>query len=168
MSVGAQITAATDRAKERRAAAVAKKAKRKDVRATRKEHGAQKRTAAKAIRQGELKGKARQSALGANRVFHKVDKEGKPGGFTAFGKYTAKVGAKNKKREERKTARADRKTARTAKRAESKTAHTTRKAQRDAWKDKKNSVSKTDRSFHTMAAKQKQMKEWEYYDKYVK
>jgi hypothetical protein len=39
---------------------------------------------------------------------------------------------------------------------------------KDSWKAKRKTVSKADRSFHKAASKQKQMKEWEYYDKYVK
>jgi hypothetical protein len=181
MSIGAQITAATDRAKERRAAAGAKQAKRKEVRTTRKEYGEKKRTAAKAIRKGDLKGRERRLALRSNRVFHRVDKEGKPGGFPAFGKLAAKVTGRKTKRDERQKARAERKAARpgAAKRAERKATRVTAKADRqstqttkrqlkDSWKDKRKTVSKADRSFHKAAAKQKQMKEWEYYNKYVK
>jgi hypothetical protein len=113
MGLGEFIKAATERQKEKRAAQVAKQAKRKEVQATRKEMGEKKRTRAKEIRK-ELKGKERRAHLGANRVFHKVDKEGKPGGMLAFSKYSAKVGAQNKKREDRKKARADRKAARSS------------------------------------------------------
>jgi hypothetical protein len=39
---------------------------------------------------------------------------------------------------------------------------------KDSWKSKRKTVSKADRTFHKHAAKQKQMKVWDYYDKYVK
>jgi short subunit dehydrogenase-like uncharacterized protein len=78
--------------------------KRKATRTLRKEYGKKKREGAKKIREGDLKGKNRRVALGANRVFHKVDKEGKVGGFAAFGKYAGKLTARVRKRNERKAA----------------------------------------------------------------
>jgi hypothetical protein len=94
MGIGEFIKAATERQKEKRT-------KRKEVRATRKKYGKQGREAAKKVRQGDLKGKDRRHALAASRVFHKVDNKGQVGGFAAFGKYSAKVVTKNKKREDR-------------------------------------------------------------------
>jgi hypothetical protein len=107
----------------------------------RKEARQSHRASAKAIRQGDLKGKARRNALKANRVAMKATR-------TAW--------------------RDDRKTNRVTLKTDRQSAKITKLQLKDSWKAQRKTVSKADRSFHTMAAKQKQMKEWEYYDKYVK
>jgi len=101
---------------------------------SRRESRRSRRAAAKEIRSGDLKGKAKRTALKANRVAHKTA----------------------------------RKAARTERKASKQSAKITKRQLKDAWKARRKTVSVADRSFHKSAAKQKQMKEWEYYDKYVK
>jgi hypothetical protein len=140
MSVGTQIKAATDRRKERRAARVAKKTRRQNLRKEIKGHRQNK----------DLTKVQKRGLIGASRAMHK-------GGMAGVGKYSQKMTARKKKRDDRKAARTARKAAKV-----------TRKEQRTSWKEKRGTVSKADRSFHQMAAKQKQMKEYEYYNQYVK
>jgi hypothetical protein len=120
----AKRSAAAKKAKEailkKNAARKEKKTARKERRSLKKEYRVKGRTAAKKIRAESEPGKERRVKLGASKAFHKVDKEGKVGGFAAFGKYAAKVTTQHRKREDRKKVRVDRKAERAARRADRK------------------------------------------------
>jgi hypothetical protein len=71
----------------------AKKAK-KEIRGKRKEGRQKSRAAVKEIRSKGKPGAARRGLVLATKAFHKVDKEGKKGGYKAFGKFTGSKRAK--------------------------------------------------------------------------
>jgi hypothetical protein len=124
MSIGTAIQAATERSKARRAAALAartkrasKRTERKEIRGKRKEGRKKSRAAVKEIRSKDKPGAARRGLVLATKAFHKVDKEGKPGGYKAFGKFTGskrakRIGEAVKRQKARREAREDRQKAR--------------------------------------------------------
>ena len=115
MGIGELIKDATERAKAKRAAKVAKKAKRTEVRDKKKSAKKDRKAAVKKVRSENKPGKERRMLVGAARAFHGTDKEGNKGGFSAFGKFAGKKTAQVKKRAERKAKRDERRAARKAK-----------------------------------------------------
>lgn len=141
-----------------------KHTERQRVQGIRKEYRAKHRTARKSIRQDkDLSRSERKFKLGASKAYHKVNRQGVPGGFIAFGKYHQKQIARTKKR-------ADRKALKTEKRASRVAARERRKTLTSEMKTKQglSTSTKANKQFWLINAKNRGMKLNEYYDKYVK
>ena len=89
-SFGAAAAAAKEAIMKTRAERAEKKESRKERRSLKKTARKDKRAALKKVRQGPGTRKEKKKLKGATRAFHSTDKDGKKGGFAAFGKFAGR------------------------------------------------------------------------------